>query len=155
MRHVPRRKERGCYPPQIISASTNNQGNTSAGPSFSPTVRMYSQALFCRRPTSMVSSHGGSASFERFAKVRLFHLLWVAFTNTRLGATALYMRDQRHAKGHEDSYACRKAIISKFYFKFFVVRAQRVVLDKLFPDTTVRRVPVRLRDKVRAEVSLS
>ena len=84
----------------------------------------------------MVCRRGGSASFERLAKVHLF--LWVAFTNNRLGATAPCVRDRRCKRPR------RQLRMSQGYLnsKFVVVRARRVVLGKFFPHTSVGQVVV-------------
>ena len=71
------------------STPINNQGSTvaysSADPSFSATVSVYSQTLFCRWPTWTVFSHAGFkfVSFDRFTEVRLFHLLRVVFNKSK------------------------------------------------------------------------
>ena len=69
------------------STPINNQGSTvaysSADPSFSATVSVYSQISFRRWPRSMVFSHAEFVSFDRFAEVRLFYLLRVAFKQSK------------------------------------------------------------------------
>lgn len=101
-----------------------------------------------------------SIDVERFTEVRLFHPLRVAVTNVRPGAC---IRDRCNAKSNKGSWACHQTIPNNSLLTIFssqssTHRAWQTLprhLRRRAASHDVRRVPTRLRDKARAEVSLS
>lgn len=102
----------------------------------------------------------GSIDVERFAEVGLFHPPRVAVANDCSGAC---IRDRCNAKSNKDGWACHQATPNNSLLMIFssessTHRAWQTLprhLRRRAASHDVRRVPTRLRDKARAEVSLS
>ena len=152
------------------SAPTNNQENAVASSSKAPsktTIQFdctYSEIPFCRSPTlDGVHSYAGFASFYRRGEVHggmFVPPFNIAVTKDRLGAC---VRDQCNAEGNKDSWACHQGTLNSSFLTMFSSESSRHRAWQTLPrhlrrraaSHDVRRVPVRLRDKSRAEVSLS
>ena len=101
-----------------------------------------------------------SIDVEKFTEVPLFTPPRAALTNDLPGAC---VRNRCHAKGNQNSKACREITLVDSFMTMHCSessthRAWQTLprhLRRRAASHDVRRVPVRLRDKARAEVSLS